>query len=128
MFQNASIYQVFTLVFCLLSHVLTHQLAVFSYLLFAATCIQFCLQLCLSPLCFFCFRCFKFKNKKNIEPISGKVNEGDKKTLDKFHEKFNKGDEIQQPLSLFNKEVNEGDEKNKQNKHSWLKKNIYLLK
>ena len=41
--------------------------------------------------------------KKNIQPIFGKVNEGDqiKKTLDKFPEKNNEGDEIKKTFDLF---------------------------
>ena len=64
--------------------------------------------------------------KKNIEPIFGKVNEGDeiKKTLDIFLKKLMRATKSKKLLT-FKKKVNEGDEKKQAKKHSW--KNIFYL-
>ena len=60
----------------------------------------------------------KHLGKKKVEPIFGKVNEGDeiKKKIGQISRKVNEGDEIKKTVDLFEKKVMRATKKNKQKK------------
>ena len=64
--------------------------------------------------------------KNNIEPIFGKVIEGDeRKNIGRISRKGNEGDEIKKTLILFEKKLTRASYKNKQKKRSW--KNDFFI-
>ena len=60
----------------------------------------------------------KKKEKKEIEPISGKVNGGDQKNIGQMSGKVNEGDEKKKNWTYSLESYNEGEEANKRNSPS----------